>query len=957
MSPGGVQRVKFDAFELDEGNARLTCDGRPLALAPKAFGVLCALARNPGQLMTKAALLDAVWGHQHVSESVLKTTISELRAVLSDDPKRPRYIETASRFGYRFIGHVKDGAEPLAAPLSQHSIVGRQAALEKLRQAWRHAGAGERQLIWISGEAGVGKTTLIESFVRELEPASSVYGRCVEHFGTGEPYLPLLEAVSELCRRDPEVPALMRAVAPTWLIQIPWLASDADRQALMRELAGAHPDRMVREMRELMDRYTIKRPLLFVLEDLHWADLGTLRMMEHFARRPRQVRLMWIASFRLTQVIAESHPLRELRQELRLHRLCDEIPLDPFSEREVSDYLSSRVPGTALPEAFIRRLHAHTDGLPLFVANVVDSIVNQLPIEPRERDDWLRASSATPLPVPDSLTGIVEKQIARLPEDTQAMLSAASAWGMEFSAHAVAAIVRRDPLWVIEQCDALVQRQLWLSHQGISELSDDDFDSRYSFRHALYQHVFYHRLLPSQRVQYHRQVARAITEHPTTHTATPAVLASHYERGHQPMLAIRQYAEAAEIAIRHFAPQDAESLTARGLRLLQTCKEGPERMDMEVRLMSKRGVACSVLFGVGSQQARIAFDRAGELCEALPERPDRALLMNGMGLTLYIRGEYDKAVVLGQRVQAMSQRYQNPVLVVFASNLLGMVHGVQARHRLACEHLQRGIEACQRITDDVLLATFVVDPLVSVRANLSLPLMHLGLADQAQEQIELASARAEATGQPTARMLALWVKGMIAVRREEPAKAALFAEQLGQVVERNMLTHGEGPARWLKGWAMARLGSPRDGYRLIREGFHCHERHGAFAGNTETLGYAAEALMLAGDWEGAQRELDEMDELARRIDEPVQDCNLWLFRARVATARNESATARKCMNEALAVARSQASPFYELKALTAICEHESAGASELQSLRESYAALPEGHGMPLAQRAATLLNH
>jgi tetratricopeptide (TPR) repeat protein len=680
-------------------------------------------------------------------------------------------------------------------------------------------------------------------------------------------------------------------------------------------------------------------------------------MMEHFARRPRQVRLMWIASFRLTQVIAESHPLRELRQELRLHRLCDEIPLDPFSESEVSDYLSSRVPGTPLPEVFIRRLHSHTDGLPLFVANVVDSIVNQLPSDPHLRDDWLRASTDTPLPVPDSLTGIVEKQIARLHEDTQAMLSAASVWGMEFSARAVAQIVRRDPMWVIEQCDALVQRQLWLSHQGITELSDDDFDSRYSFRHALYQHVFYHRLPPSQRVQYHRQVVRAIAEQPAAHTATPAVLASHYERGHQPMLAIRQYAEAAEIAIRYFAPQDAESLTARGLRLLQTCKEGPERMDMEVRLMSKRGVACSVLFGVGSQQARIAFERAKELCDALPENPDRALLMNGMGLTLYIRGEYDEAAVLARRVYAMSERHQNPVLVVFASNLLGMIDGVQARHRLACEHLERGLEACKRIPDQVLLAAFVVDPFVSIRANLALPLLHLGFAHRAREQIELAVTRVQATGQPTARMLALWVKGMIAVRREEPQEVAAVAEQLGAVVEQNMLTHGEGPARWLRGWAMAQLGSPREGFKLIREGFACHERHGAFAGNTETLGYAAEALMLAGDWNGAERQLDAMAALARRIEEPVQDCNHLLFRARIATARSEPESARKFMDEALAVARAQASPFYELKALTAICEHPSAGANELQALRNSYAALPEGHDMQFAKRAAALLGH
>ncbi len=123
-------------------------------------------------------------------------------------------------------------------------------------------------------------------------------------------------------------------------------------------MLGAHPDRMVREMREMMDRYTETRPLVFVLEDLHWCDLGTLRMMEHFARRPRQVRILWIASFRLTQVIAEDHPLRALRQELRLHKLCDEILLEPFSESEVADYIESRMPGTQLPESFVRRLHA-----------------------------------------------------------------------------------------------------------------------------------------------------------------------------------------------------------------------------------------------------------------------------------------------------------------------------------------------------------------------------------------------------------------------------------------------------------------------------------------------------------------------------------------------------------------------------------------------------------------------
>lgn len=100
--------LRFGRFELDETEARLTCAGAPIALAPKPFAVLCALAHTPGRLMTKNTLLDVVWGHRFVSESVLKSAVSELRAALGDDPKQPRYIETVSRRGYRFIAATLD---------------------------------------------------------------------------------------------------------------------------------------------------------------------------------------------------------------------------------------------------------------------------------------------------------------------------------------------------------------------------------------------------------------------------------------------------------------------------------------------------------------------------------------------------------------------------------------------------------------------------------------------------------------------------------------------------------------------------------------------------------------------------------------------------------------------------------------------------------------------------------
>jgi len=127
-----VAGLRFDCFELDEADARLTCAGEPVALPPKPFAVLCALARTPRMLVTKNALLDAVWGHRFVTESVLKSAVSEVRAALGDDPKQPRYIETVSRRGYRFIA-AAIGTLGQSAPVARTGAAGQgQAALAAL---------------------------------------------------------------------------------------------------------------------------------------------------------------------------------------------------------------------------------------------------------------------------------------------------------------------------------------------------------------------------------------------------------------------------------------------------------------------------------------------------------------------------------------------------------------------------------------------------------------------------------------------------------------------------------------------------------------------------------------------------------------------------------------------------------------------------------------------------------
>src|SRR5688572_32194837 len=286
---------------------------------------------------------------------------------------------------------------------------------------------------------------------------------------------------------------------------------------------------------------------------------------------------MWLGTYRLMQIVAESHPLKELRQELRMHRLCEEVVLDPFSEVEVAEYLQNRLPDAGIQEALIHKLHEHTGGLPLFLANVVDDLAS--------------GSQSTTWSVPENLADAIEKHIAKLAAETQRFLEAASFCGVEFHAATLSEVLGRDLPAIISQCDDLAQRQYWLQHVAIVELPDGTLDARYAFRHALYRHVFYQRQGPSTRVQMHRRVAAALERGRSAGlSVTAAELASQYEAGLAHASALRYYVEAAGSARTHFAPREAIDITSHALSLLPRCPEGTERLELEFALVSVRGL-------------------------------------------------------------------------------------------------------------------------------------------------------------------------------------------------------------------------------------------------------------------------------------------------------------------------------------------------------------------------------
>jgi DNA-binding winged helix-turn-helix (wHTH) protein len=313
----------FGPFRLDRTNAELWRAEQPVTLRPKTFEVLVYLVMHAGQLVTKEALLDAIWPEMAVGEGVLKTSMNELRKALGETAKAPQWIATVHRRGYRFVAPVTmvesspfeevptTPPAPLPAPAPVPALpptplsasppapllVAREAELATLHQWFAKALRGERHLGFITGEAGIGKTTLVDTFVTQLADQASLWlghGQCIEQYGAGEAYLPLLEALGQMGRAPdgPQLVTLLRQQAPSWLLQLPAFLSPADYEALQRYAGGTTRERMLRELAEAMEVLTVARPCVLVLEDLHWSDTATIEWLAYVARRRGPARLL-----------------------------------------------------------------------------------------------------------------------------------------------------------------------------------------------------------------------------------------------------------------------------------------------------------------------------------------------------------------------------------------------------------------------------------------------------------------------------------------------------------------------------------------------------------------------------------------------------------------------------------------------------------------------------------------
>jgi predicted ATPase/DNA-binding winged helix-turn-helix (wHTH) protein len=596
------QQPIFGPFRFDETNECLWRGSQAIPLRPKAFAVLKYLISHKGVLVTKQQLLNDVWPRTYVSEAVLKDCIRQLRHALNDDAKSPQFIETSHRRGYRFIASLTENksapgpivtnvAPPVIEYTSSTKLLGRDAALAQLRQSFETALTGNSQTVFVTGEAGIGKTTLVEAFLEQLGSKVCILrGQCLEQYGSSEAYLPILDAFSHL--EDQQVIDALRNCAPTWLCQIPHLAPVTEREGI----SGVTRERMLRELAEALELITATTPVVLFLEDLHWSDYSTLDLVSYLARRRRRARLFVIGTYRPVEVIVSEHPFRGVKHELQLHKLCHELPLEYLTLEYVCEFLKITFPQHQLPPAFAAIIHKRTEGNPLFIVNLIEFLVQEKIIVERDQRWKLEVDlSEVELVVPENIREMVDKHVERLEASEQRVLEGASVVGMDCSAVAISAGLAEDVVRIEEICDGLARKHHFLWPAYLAELPDGTITPRYRFIHALYVDVLYKRVAATRRRLIHGRIGESGESiYGDRVGEIAAELAVHFEQSQDFVRAVKYLSMAAENAMRRSADHEARALSKRGLELLKVLPQSAEHEVEERNLRSIVSVTSSV---------------------------------------------------------------------------------------------------------------------------------------------------------------------------------------------------------------------------------------------------------------------------------------------------------------------------------------------------------------------------
>jgi DNA-binding winged helix-turn-helix (wHTH) protein/predicted ATPase len=857
------RQLAFGLFRFDARTGRLWRDGIEVKLMPRAAAVLQVLAERAQELVTKKELLDLVWGGIAVGDDALTSCIQELRQTLGDDSRRPHYIETRYRRGYRlmmpataFIDRRSAAAQPQVSLPQPSQLVGRAAELEELTHAFDHARLGQRQVVFVTGEPGIGKSSLADAFLEQLQATHAVkiaHGQCLDHHGVGEPYLPLIEALTRLAggRDGAAVKEILSAQAPSWLAHMPSLWTRSERSVLATH--GATRERMMRELTIAVEAIAADAPLLFKLEDIHWSDASTLDWLAYVARRPEATRLMVLATFRPADVAGAKSGLGGIVAELAVHGRCREIVLNPLGLQAIETYLKVRLgdqEGVAQVREIAPLLLERTGGNPLFIT----SIVNQL----AQREAPERMSGAI-VSIPHDVRRFIDRQIDELDDGDRSLLAAASIIRREFATAAVAAVLEADVEQIETACARLARRGVFIVKSGSATWPDGTRAELYSFRHDLYRELLYDRTPATRRSLSHARVGRRLEAAWIGRLdAISSELAEHFERGNELARAIPHHQQAAAKAMRRSANKEAVSHLRRALDVIAAIADDYERTKVEVELRIGLGAAYMATRGFGAPEVLEAYSRAEALCEHLGESADIFPALWGQWLFRWGRSEVDVAWQLCERLLTLAEKSGHAGLKLQAHHAAWATAFGRGKLAEVCAHAQAGLALYDAKIHQAMASSYGNhDASACARYFTALSLALAGEEEPARVAADNALAVARSLNDPFSLALTLFFASAVEQVLGDVALAARHAEASMQIAMEHDLAMLRAWSAGVAGWCAAEGGNPDRGIALLTEAIAALRATQSRHFLSYLLGLLAEAQMKAGHHADAVKAVED----------------------------------------------------------------------------------------------------
>jgi class 3 adenylate cyclase/predicted ATPase len=867
-------------------------------------------------------------------------------------------VDTAFQV-YRVVG--ESGAQSrldVASPRGLTPLVGREAEVTLLLDRWAQVKEGLGQVILLSGEAGIGKSRLVQVLKDHLasEPHMLLECRCSPYY-TNSPLYPVIDLWQRVLEFETaEAPADKLGKLEQMLAQyrLP-LAETVPLFAALLSLPDDHypplaltsqqqKQQMLEALLALLVAHAVQEPVLLLVEDLHWVDPSTLEFLSLLVEQGPTARLLTLGTCR--PHFTPPWPSRAHIAQLTLTRL---------PRPQVGRMVTAVAGAKALPAEVVQQIVTKSDGVPLFVEELTKLVLASGLLREHE-DHYTLTGPLPPLAIPATLQDALMARLDRL-ASAKAVAQLGATIGREFTYELLRAVAPMDELELWRGLVQLVHTEVLYQRGALPQ-------AIYLFKHALLQEAAYQSLLRSTRQQYHQRIAEVLAAQFPEITATqPELLARHYTEAGLQAQALPYWHQAGQRANARSAYAEALQLLTTGLEVLATVPETPARHQHELDLLIALARALRVVKGPAAPELEPVLTRAAALAQQAGEPPQRFVVLHVQYGFHFIRAEYQVAHAMAEQLLDLTQHQHDPALLLEAHHALGQLLYHVGAFTPARIHLEQAItlSAPQRhVPPYTTSGTGTRNHGVSCRALVARVLWVLGYPDQAVQRCQEALTMAHALARPYDLADVLLHSVYLHSHCGEWQIAQAYVEAALALATEHGFPFYEARGALYRGAVLAAQAQGEEGIALMYQGLAALRATGTAVGMPAFLTRLAAAYGQVGQIKEGLHVLTEARAMVHTTGERHYEAEMHRLHGELLLRQTvpDAPQAEVCFQQALDVARRQQARSWELRAATSLSrlwQHQGKRAEAHQLLADVYGWFTEGFDTPDLQEAKVLL--